>query len=92
MRRINRKRRRALCQVDEACLCGINARGENEGMNAAIPCDINEAEELVVVVRRGWPAAGYEASARSSACRVERIYFALVAATERMAHGSAGRL
>ncbi|MGO7954922.1 hypothetical protein [Rhizobium leguminosarum] len=29
--------------------------------------------------RRGWPAAGYEASAKSAACRVERIYFALLA-------------
>ncbi|PDT00922.1 hypothetical protein CO666_27690 [Rhizobium chutanense] len=34
--------------------------------------------------RRGWPAAGYEASARSAACRVERIYFALVAGEGRV--------
>ncbi|MFB2607290.1 hypothetical protein ACE04B_35900, partial [Rhizobium phaseoli] len=37
--------------------------------------------------RRGWPAAGYEASARSAACRVERIYFALVKGEERMVLG-----
>ena len=37
--------------------------------------------------RRGWPAAGYEASARSAACRVERIYFALVRGVERIGGG-----
>ncbi|ANK86215.1 MULTISPECIES: hypothetical protein [unclassified Rhizobium] len=37
--------------------------------------------------RRGWPAAGYEASARSAACRVERIYFALVKGEARAGYG-----
>ncbi|WEA23832.1 hypothetical protein [Rhizobium binxianense] len=37
--------------------------------------------------RLGWPAAGYEASARSAACRVERIYFALVAGEGRVVFG-----
>ncbi|MBB2672016.1 UNVERIFIED_ORG: hypothetical protein GGE44_001569 [Rhizobium esperanzae] len=37
--------------------------------------------------RRGWPAAGCEASARSAACRVERIYFALAKGEERMGFG-----
>ncbi|MFS2179067.1 hypothetical protein ACCC98_24485 [Rhizobium pisi] len=37
--------------------------------------------------RLGWPAAGYEASARSAACRVERIYFALVAGEGRVLVG-----
>ncbi|MBY4589131.1 MULTISPECIES: hypothetical protein [Rhizobium] len=37
--------------------------------------------------RRGWPAAGFEANARSAACRVERIYFALVAGTGRVGSG-----
>ncbi|EJZ17413.1 hypothetical protein NE852_12735 [Rhizobium sp. Pop5] len=37
--------------------------------------------------RRGWPAAGYEASARSAACRVERVYFALVEGVGRVGGG-----
>ncbi|MBX5045859.1 hypothetical protein [Rhizobium lentis] len=37
--------------------------------------------------RLGWPAAGYEASARCAACRVERIYFALVKGEGRVVYG-----
>ncbi|MBB3648845.1 hypothetical protein FHX14_005074 [Rhizobium sp. BK619] len=37
--------------------------------------------------RRGWPAVGYEASARSAACRVERIYLALVKGVGRIGGG-----